>query len=87
MSVFFMFSRLRDSNLIIPTIFLLLIFGHPSDSPHNLHSQDRLRHNHRPRQTPGPSVIKLFCLQFVDFRTKLECLLDYNGKACQGQTL
>ncbi len=33
------------------------------------------------------NVIKLFCLWFADFRTKLECLLHQTGKAYQWQTL
>ncbi len=33
---------------------------------------------------PGAYVIKLFSR---DFRTKLECLLDQAGKACQGENL
>ncbi len=36
---------------------------------------------------PGADVIKLFCLYFKKFLTKLECLLDQAVKACQGQTL
>jgi hypothetical protein len=37
--------------------------------------------------TPGPNVIKLFWPYFMNFRTKLGCLLYYAGKAFQGQTL
>ncbi len=37
--------------------------------------------------TPGPNVVKLFCPQFTKFGTKLGCLINKAGKACQGQTL
>ncbi len=36
---------------------------------------------------PGGNVIKLFLSLINNFYTKLECLLDKAGKACEGQTL
>ncbi len=37
--------------------------------------------------TPGANVIQLFYSWFTYFHTKLECLLDYTGKAYQWQLL
>jgi hypothetical protein len=37
-------------------------------------------------QAPVANVIKHFCLRFTNFHAKLEWMLDWAGKAFQGQT-